>query len=79
MLHCYVHLRRVILVRFHPKVAGGSVLSSVSKMLEKVSEGMAMAVAIAAGDLTLDELEEKVNKTRSVYTSLLDTFLESRF
>lgn len=35
-------------------------LSSVSKMLEKVGEGVAMAVGIAAGDLTLDELEEKV-------------------
>lgn len=30
-------------------------------MLEKVGEGMAMAVGIAAGDLTLEELEEKVN------------------
>lgn len=37
-------------------------LSSMSKMFEKVSEGMAMAVAIAAGDLTLEELEEKVGK-----------------
>lgn len=37
-------------------------LSSMSKMFEKVSESMAMAVAIAAGDLTLDELEEKVGR-----------------
>lgn len=35
-------------------------LSSVSKMLERVGEGMAMAVSIAAGDRSLLELEEKV-------------------
>lgn len=35
-------------------------LSSVSKMLEKVGEGMAMAINIAAGDLSLMELEDKV-------------------
>lgn len=37
-----------------------SSMSMMSKMLEKVSEGMAMAVAIASGDQTLDELEDKV-------------------
>ena len=40
--------------------SGGSMLSSVSKMLERVGEGMAMAVSIAAGDRSLLELEEKV-------------------
>lgn len=38
-------------------------LSSLSNMLEKVGEGMAMAVSKAAGDLSLDELEEKVCPT----------------
>lgn len=33
----------------------------LSKMLEKVGEGVAMAVSIAAGDLSLMELEEKVS------------------
>lgn len=36
-------------------------LSSVSKMLERVGEGMAMAVSIAAGDRSLIELEETVS------------------
>lgn len=35
-------------------------LSSLSNMLEKVGEGVAMAVSKAAGDLSLEELEEKV-------------------
>lgn len=39
-------------------------LSSVSKMLERVGEGMAMAVGIAAGDLSLIELEEKVRQSQ---------------
>ena len=39
-------------------------LSSVSKILERVGEGMAMAVSIAAGDRSLIELEEKVRKNQ---------------
>lgn len=43
------------------QAGGASMLSSVSKMLEKVGEGVAMAVSKASGDLSLTELEEKVN------------------
>lgn len=53
-------------------------LSSMSKMLEKVGEGVAMAVSIAAGDLTLDELEEKVNECRMLNRLLYSLELRLR-
>ena len=41
-------------------------LLSLSNMLEKVGEGVVMAVSKAAGDLSLEELEEKVCPTYRV-------------